>query len=637
MKRMFSYWSFRQRLKPKEEMRTVVLFRSQLRRYGMELNAATQFGAMVSAPPEVMEKTFSAMVRSVGGVYHFREQPVVPEIFVEVVDRVIADAELSKLYWEVEPPDGRPDSQFINQHFQDDNYFYGEDYAPLLHNTGADRNLMFPWDIFELHGYAPDDVSDAASSLNQGHRPRVFVVDGGIDPGSPYVEAQSQMVTEPFEVLSTRFASSGNSEQGIFAWQWDDDNPELLKDWFGHGTMVASAIWASNPFAQITMLHPSLDSVNADGNPSWATPTLSDLLIALGRMVPLIEQRTQKGESSVVSLSVGVDLTGGGAGIPMPLDQFKGACVLMDALIRDIWQAGAPVFAACGDNDKMDHLIPGQLPSVISVGGAFPVKELDTVWRKQEWAISSNSLAGVVQDWNVYGLQVSPSGSRTFPDFCGICGAETITRKEGVVAHTPALHYGVFLCHPVSRGLSEQAKQDMIAVYPTPQSLVDFFTDLGLSNPQGWADGAWSLLLAYAVYPIDNRAPSVYGDPTAQTDGWAMTPGMTSYACPTLAGALSLVALMRPQFLPGLIQLGQLEQQLRAILQQCCMDVGDKLAAHSAAPGPNEEGHDPYYYWAEDHNIDGASGFGVPIGAWVVDWIDNVFERWMSGMGGRAR
>lgn len=205
-------------------------------------------------------------------------------------------------------------------------------------------------------------------------------------------------------------------------------------------------------------------------------------------------------------------------------------------------------------------------------------------------AISNCSMAGKAEWW-----QHIPGGAdREFPDLCGVSGAVGIKGKGG--------WFDVLLCHPVSIGLTSEEKDGLALQYPTPVSYVEQYGSFlgGL---------LWAALVVNAIFPLDNTAPGTYGDPTSETDGWAVTPGMTSFAVGTVAGILSFAAMAEPGFLQELQQVPNMKSALLEILQKGCRDVEPFLNCHTAA------GEDslPEYKFPDDGK-DLASGAGVLVG-----------------------
>jgi len=211
-----------------------------------------------------------------------------------------------------------------------------------------------------------------------------------------------------------------------------------------------------------------------------------------------------------------------------------------------------PVVAGAG-NDAFSNLdptfsfIPGGMPHVVCVGGAYP-RRLTKPYR---WMASSHARSAYEEYRYVHEPAESLpslSRSRRYPDICGIVGDKR-TRK---------------LCLPVSPGLFSMVS---FADKP-PEGTPEY--DLWVSK--------FSAVLLLNMLDVGCPLVNSCGDPTTQTDGWVVRPGGTSFATSTVAGLVALLLGAKPTLLADLGFPGFL-----LALRNACMDVGAGLSSEGDA------------------------------------------------------
>jgi hypothetical protein len=467
-------------------------------------------------------------------------------------------------------------------------YKYGPFYGPTDNPGGV--HVLVPWNVAVLTG-AAKHWPRAIAAGEEGVQAAVFMVDSGVDLHSSFFKRFSDPVW-PFgcgvSFKSTRFKFTNVPDPFGIGVHYDDNNPALSTDYLGHGTMTASAVLAMNPVSEIVMVHPSITDISDDEHLTMGLCGVGDFLIALGRIVALVRDRTKRGLPSVVNISQGFSLAGGSDLVAE--DAHRMLAVTVESLIQRIVLWRAPVTAAAGNSQQDRLLVPGHLPSVTSVGGAYPGKVLDTPSRLQEWYVSNYSLAGKA-GWDSV-LKLPHWEDRPFPDLCGFSGGHFLP-KGG-----PPWY--VYLCHPVSIGLSVE---ELKVAFPLPSVF------------HGHELLYWLLLLVNDRLPMDFSAKAAYGDPSGESDGWAMTPGMTSYGSAVVAGALSLVSA-DAQRRSGKFLLDLMGGTIELLIMELANSCTRVCHGHTAAPY-QQYFDKPNYYRPRGKELslgeerDPATGWGV--------------------------
>jgi hypothetical protein len=380
---------------------------------------------------------------------------------------------------------------------------------------------------------------------------------------------------------------------------------ESGRDRIGHGTMCAAALLAVAPEAAIHFLPIFLAPSNSPASVHNMATVLN-----LGNLA-LATVYAAKNKPSILSLSWGyphgvcpwkyidtIKAKMNTAGPLVPWGCFGVATEVVQSLfdICAFAESRSLIVCAAAGNKQIYRVVndkgiviatvpgnaimyPAALPTVISVGGAWPH---DLNWpvfkglnQAKKWCLSRTALSGT---FNL----IAPDAGDLLHEHAEVIGVDQLVLPD--------------LCGVVGEysGLMDEGPPDQVF---TPDE--DKFNKLICV--------AWSTT-AHPGLAIGN-------DPTDLVRGWVLATGGTSFAAPTVAGVISLVLARFPGFPndPPAWGSGGLDAA-RTMLANACMDIqtGATASGDVAQPGPDTGG-----------------GWGVLNAFWLMGDVSNAYLKWV--------
>ncbi len=466
---------------------------------------------------------------------------------------------------------GDPSPQFVADHFA------GKvDYGPLFDSSDNQNrpDVLFLSDVAKLVG------AGAPSLAKLGKGSVVYIIDTGVDVTTPFFANQPALVD--------RITFLGS------AVEYDSD-PLLKTDHFGHGTMLAATVLSLAPECAVVMVTTPLFAPAGGTAVTFGDVLIPDILAAFDRIADIVTiklagSKPRKLATTMVLFAKSITMDSF-KGSNDPFAEFTAVRNQLRTAIDALLGLGVPTICSVG-NEAIggaaddQNAIPNHLRNVISVGGAFPYGKVST---KPVWHVSVNSISGEV-------AKIVESLPRYYPDICGVEGTATVPiLRESSKGFVYIKGLGkVFVCLPVSVGMSDEQMAALCELFPVTQGWLDWVCPNGDGDCLDLAEGLWCAVINKLTMPMDNLST---GDFTSQNDGWIVSTGGTSFAAATVAGALALVGAEFPTTVYDLL-VGTSGNILavRLLLQVSCSDVtgGFNAVGELAKVG-----------------IDKASGFGV--------------------------
>jgi subtilisin family serine protease len=376
---------------------------SEIRRLGLVVVCELPFLVGIRGEVRQFETVLRTRLRPIGSDHYAVDDDwEVPSGLQPYVRGIVFGVHVTDFSW----PD--PSDEIIQKAFSADG-------TPTAHfksdfGKGADPllNMLFLSDVRALLG-AADLNSTWDSGYLRGQGVDVYVVDSGIDLSHPFLVHNPYSV--PIIVEESAMPDLSDSQYDIV----------------GHGTMCACAVLNMAPACTLHVYH--------SGSGVAKLLDLGQAIVAAADNKP-----------GVVSASWGVV---NAPGLHLPEQELSDAYIgyhphvvstqtdlvnaLFDAMLTWAQQHEVPVVVASGNAlwrqvGKVPgrvpvevpiaySSVPGCMPQVISVGGAYPVG-LDCGTESACWTASEYAHAGTA-------LYVGPQGqevTRNFPDVCGIVG-----------------------------------------------------------------------------------------------------------------------------------------------------------------------------------------------------------------------
>jgi len=537
---------------------------------GIRVLAASRYRILVEADAAKLGAYFlSRILVSADSTVFFAVRPTIPRSLRPYVDCLILDKPAKSLL--NLGPNTPVDPTFVDDHITG-NYSYGNNYHPLVGPSGESiRHLLLPEDILKvLNLEALPNTADP--SIGRGAGVTAYLIDTGVSLDCPWFKANPSIASR-VEWRSCVPAPAGTAQ--------------APRDWIGHGTMCACGFLMCAPNANLVMYSNELESLQANGLPTKGSISTTTFLSALDGI--LLSVMSDPSKASIVSLS-NMFLPGNFMLEPSPDQAYAEFVSQIRLYIKHLYAFGVPVFAATGNEDSDLAGVPGQMPEVIGVGGAFPATLLPG--GKNKWQVSNFSMSGKSTDPALVPVPGAyPEYARQFPTVCGVEGSNY--KPTVVTAVLNNIYPKVLLCLPVSRGATPEQLDDFDEQFPVPQAFVDAYC-AALPGPfcEMGAGLAWGYSLL-SLRPLDNNYSQLSIDTSDPTDGWIIAPGGTSFATPLVAGVVatvfSLSSILGFSMRWLIMERGLSITNFKGLLMASCYDVtsGKTAKGDEADKGPD--------------------------------------------------